>query len=64
MKVVCIDDSINDNMLTLGKTYEVMSDDGVQYLIKHDVGGHRWFNQSRFITLQEDRQNKLKQLGI
>lgn len=40
MKVICIDDSINtidDNMLTLSKIYEVISFDGLQYFIKHDV---------------------------
>lgn len=67
MKVICVDDSINtidDNMLTLCKIYEVMSFDGLQYLIKHDGGGYRWFNPNRFITLEEYRQNKLNKLGI
>jgi urate oxidase len=60
MKVVCVDDSIN--ILTKGKTYEVISINDYEYFIKNDDGGFRWFHQNRFITLEEHRQKQLNKL--
>jgi hypothetical protein len=69
MKVKCIRNSPSVyGGVTVDKTYQVL-DTGhiggtpVYYLIKDNK--HRdWISQSYFITLEEQRHNKLNELGI
>ena len=71
MKVKCIRNSpsvMSDCGVTLDKIYQVLhaghiGDTPVYYLIKDNK--HRdWISQSYFITLEEQRHNKLNELGI
>jgi hypothetical protein len=74
MKLVCVKyvfgsdyfESINEKVpLTIGKTYDVIRKDKFgQYYIKDDTGHERWYNSNRFILIDEERERKLKQLGI
>lgn len=59
-------ESINEKVpLTIGKTYDVIRKDSFgQYYIKDDTGHERWYNSNRFILIDEERERKLKQLGI
>jgi hypothetical protein len=70
MKVKCIRQytAVYGGGVTVDKTYQVL-DTGhiggipVYYLMKDNK--HRdWISQSYFITLEEQRHNKLEQLGI
>ena len=66
MKVKCIRNSPSG--VTLDKIYQVL-DSGhiggipVYYLMK-DNAFKDWISQSYFITIQEQRHNKLNELGI
>jgi hypothetical protein len=72
IKVVCIDNSnlirepwtdssdSSDDELEIGKTYNVIRGDDTSYLID----GHGWYYMKRFLTLEEWRDKKLKQLDI
>ena len=67
MKVICIDNKTSEPMyhkiylyLTIGKTYEAI-EDGDYYKIIDSDDGHitRTYYKSRFITLNEYRDQKL-----
>ncbi len=62
MKVVCINNE-NRNELTVGKTYEIFDRDEMISVID-DYGIRRNYHYSRFITLEEWRDNKLSMLEI
>jgi len=71
MKVKCIRNSpsvMSGGGVTLDKIYQVLhaghiGDTPVYYLIKDNK--HRdWISQSYFITIEEQRHNKLNELGI
>lgn len=71
MKVVCID---NDNLihgtgislLTIDKIYDVIEERGVTlgsiYRLKDDRGEITWYSVSRFVSLQEVRNEKIDQI--
>lgn len=77
MKVVCIDDvtdilNFGDGIkeLTYGKEYEIIEKyyqiewDRRQISIINDIGIKTEYRLSRFVTLEEWRDNKLKEIGI
>ena len=67
MKVICIDlfSKVFSGQLTNGKIYDVVGKDNFnQYCIKDDTGNIRWYNSNRFISIEEERDRKLKLLGI
>lgn len=64
MRVVCIDNK-NDTDLTIGKIYTNLSI-GIHsnYWIKNDNGYISLYDNRLFITLEEWREKKLKEIGI
>jgi GTPase SAR1 family protein len=63
MKVVCIDNNGYERWLTLGKTYEVISDDGIfVYNIINDRDQDDWCNKKWFKLLSEIRNEKINKL--
>ena len=62
MKVVCI---YNDNYvgMTINRTYDV-GDAGDYYSFINDNGIRDFVIKERFISLEEFRETKLKELGI
>ena len=71
MRVVCVDNSEIEGhkaTLTLGKTYLVLNNpnywSSVGLKIRNDKGGTYCYNQKRFILPDENREKKLKLLGI
>lgn len=70
MKVICINKSnIIDHpvvsILTVGKVYDVVSEDVGCYFIVDNSGTTRPYNKSRFKSYeQEMRDRMLKELGI
>lgn len=54
----------SSHVLTSEKIYDVIQKSMNQYLIIDDTGNKRWYNINRFILLDEERERKLKQLGI
>ncbi len=61
--IVCIDPE-NCRDITYGKTYKVEDGYFGSVHIKNDNGKFREYYKSRFRTLQEIREDKLKELGI
>jgi hypothetical protein len=62
LKLVCVDNTDRE-YLTVGKIYE--SNGGPEmYRITCDDDVRRFFSTSRFITLEEFRNRKLKSIGI
>jgi hypothetical protein len=63
MNVKCLSKSIG---ITPGKTYEVLlfSDNFKYILIKDDYGFDDWYPKDIFIDVQEERDKKIKQLGL
>jgi hypothetical protein len=49
-----------DKILTVGKIYYVIQEDEGEiyndYLIEHDKGIRRWFSKSRFVTIEQWRE--------
>jgi hypothetical protein len=79
MKVYCIDDEGVHLSVTSGKWYEVVkvlksdshytlgypsSDINLVYWIVNDYGQKRGIEKSKFLTIEEFREKKLKILGI
>lgn len=76
-KVICIDDvtdilNFGDGIkeLTYGKEYEIIERyyqiewDRLQISIINDEGIKNEYRLSRFVTLEEWRENRLKEIGI
>lgn len=67
MKLVCVYDSFCDGNLTIGKIYELIEDErnilGMISVID-DYEIRRNYHYSRFIKLEEWRDNKLSMLEI
>lgn len=68
-KVVCVDntpDGRKTNDITLNKIYKVESSaqKGNVIFITNDKERKEWYNSKLFITLEEYRELKIKQLGI
>ena len=59
-----------DNHLIVGKAYEVVTSDidvksGIEYyLIENETGIPYYYSSTRFMTLDEYRDNKLSNIGI
>lgn len=70
MKVICLHNyvSIFGGGTTKDKIYDVIEESvrgGMPvYYIKKDNGNKDWVVQSYFVTVEEDRNNKLNDLGI
>jgi hypothetical protein len=67
MKVVCIKSDRN-NKVTVGKTYDTININVIlsqlNYYIEDDLGDKVLFDTRLFITLEEFREKRLKNLGI
>jgi hypothetical protein len=67
MRVICIDNSGLELFITLGKVYTRLSEDRhwkQGFFITNDMGIPMFYFKSRFIPLEEHRQNILNNLGI
>jgi hypothetical protein len=70
MKLICINNSSLEEgyiaPITPGNTYETEPNDNINlnYYIMNDAGFKSWEIKENFITLEEYRQQKLKELGI
>ena len=70
MKLLCIKDV--KGKLTKNKLYEINFYDGglstiggmPVYLVVTDSGYNNWVFQSNFISIEDEREKKLKKLGI
>ena len=70
-KVICINDrnsiGLKSSSYTKGKWYDVIDtgyDSNHQFYIKSDHGLHPAVLRQNFISLEEIRNNKLKEIGI
>jgi len=67
MKVICIKSDRN-NRVTVGKTYDTININVIlsqlNYYIEDDLGDKVLFDTRLFITLEEFREKRLKNLGI
>jgi len=50
--------------LTQGKRYVAIQQVGFMVLVADDFGREAWYSKSRFVDEQEEREEKLKKLGI
>ena len=50
--------------LTQGKRYVAIQQVGFMVLVADDFGREAWYSRSRFVDEQEEREEKLKKLGI
>ena len=67
MMLVCINNTkgaYREIPLTVGKIYETNGGPSAMYSVICDDGVLRAFSTSRFITVDECREKKLKELGI
>ena len=68
MKLICISNSNrNDRLrlnLTVGKVYDGEIDDWGSYIVRNDAGEINPYSKRTFITLDEWREEKLKEIGI
>lgn len=69
MKIVCISKDHKYLTLTYGKIYnadQIFTKDKLmgKHLIEDDFGAFGWYNKDLFISLEEFRDNKLKELGL
>ena len=77
MKIVCVNiDTISDTNkfrdallikkadLTIGKSYEIIKKTDIYCRIIDDIGEITIYDNRRFISVEEHRNNKLNQLGI
>jgi len=64
-ETICIDNYQVETWLTKGKRYKVYSHDSNPSIrVITDQGTNNSFSRSRFQSLQDMREEKLKQLGI
>ena len=63
MKVICIDDEFTDRPITYGKIYDVEEDE-VWYRVLDDSGRISSYYKWRFKSIEELRDDKLKEIGI
>lgn len=66
-KIVCIDNTHRHNYLTTNRTYTLMEGshtgyDRKNYRVLCDDGKVRWELKKRFVTLEDWRDNQLKQI--
>ena len=63
MKIKCIEDRGFDNLLTIGKTYDVIKvqSDG-DYVIIDDLGSENWYYKEDFKPLSEIRNDTINKL--
>lgn len=68
MLLKCINNKHGEDLLTLGKTYQMIDKgtigDTPVYYIRLDSGFRDWIIQTHFISVEELREEKLNQLGI
>ena len=62
MKVKCIKNGGFLNLLTVGKTYEVIGKVNYSYEIMNDNGFENWYRIEWFRTLSEIRNEKINKL--
>lgn len=60
MKIICINNT--EKNLTINKEYFIITDYGDTYYITDDAGYDNIFYKWRFITKNEDRKRKLKNI--
>jgi hypothetical protein len=64
-EALCVDNYQVEDFLTKGKRYKVYSHDlNPSIRVINDKGTHSSFSSERFQSLQDMREEKLKQLGI
>lgn len=69
MKVICIDNKGCENILTIGKEYEMKtiiktfdySDDQYEYYV---INNKTYWSKKRFLNLDEYRNSRLEDIGI
>lgn len=63
-KLVCKNNEGFNKNLTINKIYDPIRYDKTfnTYLIQNDIGHLMWFNEIRFITLVEERRNKITKI--
>lgn len=65
LELLCIDDYQVEDCLTKGKRYKVYSHElNPSIRVITDKGSNNSFSRKRFQSLQDMREEKLKQLGI
>jgi hypothetical protein len=65
MKLVCIKNLHAYHNITVGKLYEVIGKYGNdRYIIRNNDGHRMCIKIEQFESLEDSRENKLKQLGI
>lgn len=63
MKVICISRDSKDCKLTIGRQYDAYNIE-TSCEVVNDDGINCYYSFSLFITLEEYRNNKIKELGI
>jgi hypothetical protein len=64
MKIICINSKnrgFNSN-LTTNKWYEVIKSRYECYFIKNDLGEQEWYDFDRFLTFEEFRDKRIKEI--
>ena len=64
MKVICIDNKQIPNRLTLYKEYTVLQKSTKFIWVKSDDGCDQAYREWRFITKEELRHKKIRELGL
>jgi len=68
MQLKCINNKHGEDLLTVGKTYQMIDKgtigDTPVYYLRLDSGFRDWIVQTHFIPVEELREEKLNQLGI
>jgi hypothetical protein len=65
MKVLCIDNKNVSLSVTVGKWYDVLGfGDTTSFWIVNDNRQRRRISKSKFLTIEQIRENKLNILGI
>ena len=62
MIVVCINNDNIEDILTISKTYNTITEDIFCYWIRNDSGYKHWYSISRFKILSEIRNEKIDKL--
>lgn len=64
MKVLCVNNEYVGLCITVGKWYDVSPSPRLSYLIKDDRDRWNYLDRKYFKTVEEIREDKLKELGI